>query len=394
MIDDLIIKHLEKYDLDVRKSKDARFTDQKCTPDVICAVCECIIDFVKDDTNKQFTINAIRYSEYSNHLVTDVFNKPEIKKTENEYDKFFSQPIKLLAYSKILTETKGKGNAYIYVVNNFELLNYISLRERNSLNFLTLYLTKVLKDSNIYQHFEQFFKNQDNTSLNTLREKLMEFYHTNTPINNDLEPPRIFNKIINILAYKNRVKGSVKGFLSSTILDLNEIRYNRPNWRDIQKEKNIPRTEFLQLFQSNISNVNHYNYSIDKAKKFVKEIHQFSEIHRFENYPATQAHHIFSQSEFPEIADYPENIIAITPNQHFYRAHPNNKTSVIDTNYQLICLLSKLDTIEMNYRSRRDDYNLEDFTTVLNAGYNCDFFNNRMDYEEIKHQIVNKFYDR
>lgn len=83
MTDDLIIKHLEKYDLDVRKSKDARFTDQKCTPDVICAVCECIIDFVKDDTNKQFTINAIRYSEYSNHLVTDVFNKPEIKKTEN-----------------------------------------------------------------------------------------------------------------------------------------------------------------------------------------------------------------------------------------------------------------------------------------------------------------------
>jgi hypothetical protein len=35
-------------------------------------------------------------------------------------------------------------------------------------------------------------------------------------------------------------------------------------------------------------------------------------------------------SEFPEIADCPENIISLTPNQHFYRAHPENKTQIND----------------------------------------------------------------
>ena len=48
------------------------------------------------------------------------------------------------------------------------------------------------------------------------------------------------------------------------------------------------------------------------------------------NYPASQAHHIFMASKFPKIADCPENIISLTPNQHFYRAHPENKTQILD----------------------------------------------------------------
>ena len=44
-----------QFDFDVRKSKDARFMDQKVTPDVLCAVTECIIEFTKDDLTKSFT---------------------------------------------------------------------------------------------------------------------------------------------------------------------------------------------------------------------------------------------------------------------------------------------------------------------------------------------------
>src|SRR5690606_35726152 len=123
----------------------------------------------------------------------------------------------------------------------------------------------------------------------------------------------------------------------------------------------------------------YYKYNVQKAKKFVRKIHPFSEIHRFEAYPGLQAHHIFMESEFPEIADYPENIICLTPNQHFFRAHPNNKTSVIDKSYQLICLTSKLDSIEINYRSGQTDYSLSDFVEVLNIGFNTDNFKPNMD---------------
>ena len=122
-----------------------------------------------------------------------------------------------------------------------------------------------------------------------------------------------------------------------------------------------------------------YLYTVDD-KKFVRKIQPFSEIHRFEQYPGLQAHHIFMESEFPQIADLPENIIILTPNQHYYRAHPNNKTSVIDEKYQAICLMSKLDSIEINNRSGEGDYSLEDFIDVLNTGFETEHFNTGMDY--------------
>ena len=31
-----IKNYLNQFDLDIRKTRDARFMDQKCTPDVIC----------------------------------------------------------------------------------------------------------------------------------------------------------------------------------------------------------------------------------------------------------------------------------------------------------------------------------------------------------------------
>jgi hypothetical protein len=217
----------------------------------------------------------------------------------------------------------------------------------------------------------------------------MELYHNNTAIKEDLEPPRIYNKIINILAFKRKLRGTVKGNVSANSLTIDEIRYNRVNWRDLNKDKTISRQAYKELFQQNIGEgEGYYKYAVQKAKKFVRQLHPYSEIHRFSEYPGLQAHHIFMESEFPEIADYPENIICITPNQHFYRAHPNNRTAIIDQNYQLICLLSKLDSIEMNNREGNEDYSLSDFVNVLNIGFNTDVFYSQMDYEEIKHQIV------
>lgn len=44
----------------------------------------------------------------------------------------------------------------------------ISFRERNSYNFLCLYIEKVLKDSGIYRMFEYFFRLQDKNSFKEL----------------------------------------------------------------------------------------------------------------------------------------------------------------------------------------------------------------------------------
>jgi hypothetical protein len=385
-----ITEYLNQFDFDVRKIKDARFMDQKCTPDVVCAVCECVVEYTKGNENIRFTKNDIWHSVYANHLVTESFTKPNLSEESaiSEYNKFFSQPLKTLAYAKILDEEK-MGITNYYTVKNIEILQFISLRERNALFFLDYFLSKTMEDSGLIQPFNTFFEQQDNASLNVLRNKLMAFYHNYTGIREDLEPPRIFNKIINILAFKRKLKGTVRGSVSANPLTIDEIRYNRVNWRDLNKDKTISRQAYKELFQQNIGKgEGYYKYAIQKAKKFVRQLHKYSEIHRFPEYPGLQAHHIFMESDFPEIADYPENIICITPNQHYCRAHPNNRTTITDPNYQLICLLSKLDSVEINYRTGNEDYSLHDFVKVLNVGLDTDVFTPQMDYEEIKHQIV------
>lgn len=380
-----IKEYFNETDLDIRKTNNARFFDQKVQPDVLSAVCECILNCI--DKSDSFYVNDIRYCDYSNELVTEIFNKPDIKKADNEYDKFFSQPLKMLAYSGLLNEQKnGRSNEYKIIKKEF--IEYIALRDRNAFYFLAVYLEKVLKDSGLWKSFESFFKIQDNHSLHEIKEQFKVFIQTNTPIKKDYEPPRIFNPLLKILAFKYKKLGTEKGNVAE--VNYNDLLYNQPNWRDIKKDKSITRQEFNKTFEEQIDNKKFYQYQVEKAKKFVKNIHQASEIHRFNSYPATQAHHIFLSSQFPELADIPENIIAITPNQHFYRAHPDNKTSVIDKSYQAICLISKLDSIEIDYRNGNGNYTKENFIDVINIGLEKEL-DYTIDFEELKHNII-KYY--
>jgi hypothetical protein len=244
------------------------------------------------------------------------------------------------------------------------------------------------------EYFEDFFIKQDNNSLNNLRDKLFKFYNDNTRVKKQKEPPRIFNKIINIFAYCRKKKGADMGRLSDGIITLYDIRYNKPNWRD-QKEKTMTRQAFKELVAQEAEDKTSYmHYSIEKAKRFVRTVEaDCSEVHRFSpKYSPTQAHHIFMASDFPELADCPENIICLTPNQHYNLAHPNNKTSIIDLDYQIVCLLCKLDSIEINFRNGKDDYSLSEFVNVLNTGLGTNFFNTQMDYEEVKYGIIKKAY--
>ena len=94
------------------------------------------------------------------------------------------------------------------------------------------------------------------------------------------------------------------------------------------------------------------------------------------------------KSEYPELADMPENIIALTGTEHYSYAHPNRNTQRIDPNYQMICLISKLDSIERNFQEGRDDYSLADFSKVLNEGLGTDKFNAQMGFELIKASLL------
>ena len=382
---------LNSYDYDIRKSHNARWIDQKCTCDVLSIIADCILEYTNYDTQVEFSISNIWDSPYTRENVMAIFSKPDTTSpyANNEYDKFFSQPINLLAYSGILQLSYKKGNTNIFKINNLKLLEFIMIRETNALTFLILYIQKVLQDSGIYNVFETFFNAQNKESFKLLKDTFVDFTIQNTPINGSVECGRIFTKILNPLAFNLRKQGTRKGHLSNTIITFDELKYNRINWRDelSGKDKITTRQEYEQTAFALQANA-HYN--VQKAKRIVRRYNDnfngsCSELkQQSEQVPATQIHHIFPASEFPQISDFIENLIALTPNQHFAMAHPNNQTSYIDKDFQHICLLAKTTTIMQDLQGI---YSFENYKFVLNTGLYTNEFNFVFDFTTLVNKI-------
>lgn len=404
---DIYMDFLNKYDYDVRKTKDARWIDQKCTCDVLWIIADCILEYIDNNPNCEFTVSDIWHSNYARENVIQFFSKPDPKsEATNEYDKYFGQPIKLFSYSKLLN-TRKKGNTNYYSINNREILEKIALRPTNALEFLCKYIIKVLEDSELLDIFNNFFEVQTKEVYKNVRDKFIEFTINNTNINGETECGRIFTKVINPLAFKFKKLGTVKGKISKHIITLNDIQYNRLNWRDnlSGKEKNITRADHESKLEANsLKEVAITNYMIMKAKKAVRKFNNLfyegkSEVKQInETVNTTQAHHIFSQSDYPNIADYIENLIMLTPNQHFSMAHPDNNTQYIDRDFQYICLISKFSKIYENLilnqdKSENQFYNFEDYKFVLNTGLNTEEFSkiSLQNFANIL-DVIDKFY--
>jgi len=379
-IQQVISNHLNKYDLDVRKSNDARYMDQKCTPDVVCFIADCILNTI--GTGSHFVVKDIWDSFYFKKNTRAIFNKPWVddERARSEYDKFIQQPLRMLAYAHVLEMgTRGRENEYW--VNNIEILEYIAQRERSTFVFMLLYLEKVLSDSNILSKFNDFLSNPSDTSYETLKENFIRFTIGNTKINGEVEVRRIFPKILNILAVQYCTPGSEKGKISKGTFTFSDLMYNRVNWRDIYKEKTESRQEAIQtaLSQEQQQQQEEYSaYLVQKAINLVKKIHSSSEVKdQWGNGAATQVHHIFPKGKFPIIAHYPENLILLTATQHFTKAHPHNNTQEVDIDYQETCLLAKADSIDKSLRIFGERYYRKaSFVYVVNTGlsqqYNSD----------------------
>lgn len=397
----MIKEYLSKFNLDVRKTGDARFMDQKCTPDVVSTIADCVINFVGNEKNKQFTVSDIWESQYFIKNVKAIFNKPLATNptTNSEYDKFIQQPLRMLAYANILNIVKI-GTTNHYLIANYDILEYISLKDRNAYLFLYDYLEKVLTDSGIFKYFEDYKKLYENDKLDSkgfdeLKTRFQKFIIGNTKINGIVEVNRIYPKILNIYATQNNLPGTIKGFLSKHEFYYTDLMYNRKNWRDINKNKNISRQESEIEYDTLISETeNPYNnYLIQKAMTAIRKLYTESEIKdQWGNGDATQIHHIFPKHKFPQLAHYLENLIKLTATQHYTKAHPNNKTKDISVDYQLVCLLAKSDNIEKSLKKNEMYYRKESFIYCINTGLATELKFD-MNFRQIKTELVNIYND-
>lgn len=387
-------------DLDIRKAEDKRFMDQKITPDVLSFIADCILQYPDAERGIKFKEKDIRLSSYLVDQVQRYFGKPDPNQvgTEQEYDKFVGQPLKTLSYAGVLNAERI-SKTIVYSIKDLDILKEIALNDKNAFLFLYEYLKKFLEDSSMYFYIERFV-NQCNSNTITkedfqlVREKFIKFFHGQTNIKGAYEPPRIFNKIINIFSAHHFIPGPRRGFLSKSPIYYRDLMYNKKNWRDLKKPKNITRKNYEDSFYERDRlkyDENSRKYLSQKAKRFVREFHVDSEVNdQFSKGEATQIHHIFTEHEFPEISHYTENLIKLTPQQHNTCAHPNNKTTVIDLSYQRVCLLAKLNSIKASDSKKNNIYSKEKFIEVLRIGLKIDL-DRACSYEEIKNRIIDHY---
>ncbi len=382
---DRVKQFIEKQNYDVRVSQDARWIDQKCTPDVVCIIADAIYNHVEKDLDKKFTVRDIWDSEYTQENVSLVFSKPDVSsdKAQNEYDKFFSQPILLLAYSNILHKEVKNGRNY-FTVNKecTDILFHISIKEKFCLDFLNIYIEKVLIDSGLMVYFDEFFSNNTPRNFDKLKQKFIDFTIINTSVKKELEPKRIFTKIINPLAFLRKSHGAKKGRMSPHAITFDMLMYNQNNFRDVyvDKPKNMTRKEYAEQNPGIVTcNNNLFEYQSTKAKRQVKQFNLMFNNGLSEvvdgvelGEKATHAHHVFPEWEFPEISGHLENIINLTPTQHLNHAHPENNTKLISLEYQHICLLAKVKTIKSSLINGFKVYDFDLLVYVLNIGHDTD----------------------
>lgn len=399
---DKIEDFLNKKNYDIRKKHNARWIDQKCAIDVVSFLAECILEF-DQEKNKLFTRTDIWHSQYAIDCVKFDFKKPDADiMGENEYDKLFGNSIAMFHYAGILKGRRSptrKGKPYVYRVNDYEMLKYISRSPQSALTFLSIYIEKVLTDSGIISVFDAFFEEQTNSALQKCRKEFGRFLNKYTAIKKQTEPNKIFIKVINPLAFMRNKCGYVGGTISKGPITLSDIGYLRPNWYDefLGKPKNITRSEHKDnLPDEGLSRELEHrsNRAKNKVRNYNRDYNNsHSELHdEYYTEGSVEIHHIFPKHDYDLLVDRYENLIALTIEQHRDHAHPHANMKEIVRSYQLKCILQKIDTIVTDELEHGGSfYDIEEIKRVLAVGFSDEGFLLASGPEDLRAMVKKKY---
>ena len=399
-----IENHLKQFNFDIRKTEISRYIDQKTKIDVVSFLAECVLEFVKNDENKEFTVRDILEMKYFIEHVSNWFNKPSPNNStaKNEYNKFVGQSLSTLYYSGLLYGKKQKS--WKYRCRNKELLIFVSQNMRKAQTFLSLYCTKILEDSGLGDHLEKFLTQQNKHTLDFLKDEFYELMIKYTPIGSkcatgvnpgQVECMRIFNPSLNIICASQKKCGTTRGTLSDHVIRADELAYNRINFRDLGRPKELTRQE--AAISEVIVGVNYYDREESQAKNTMKSIYKNKPMFLDEYYecPQPEIHHIIPKSHQPKFAGYIENLINLCPTQHYNQAHMVNKkmlTGKINNEYQRKLLIAKSFYIERSLSCGHNHYSKQDFVDLLNDGIKLQI--SEIDnFSNIRNAIAKEYFD-
>lgn len=378
-------------DFDIRHNHDARYVDQKCTPDIVCFIADCICN--TKCANKMFSINDLWDESYFVQNCKVIFGKPSPSNpnARNEYNKVLSQPLKLLAYSHIL-DCSVDGNVLLFKVRDEDLLEYISIKERNAFNFMYAFFAAVINASGLQRLFVEYMDSYETDPVlakKTIYMKYHRFISANTPSQSKIDCDRMFHKVFNLFAYLNMVPGS-----RGKVPEWFDLMYNKVNWRDKDKKKNLTRDESKRTEVKECNELFYIDYQVNKAIRLIKKMHGTeSEIHdELSSGNATEVHHIFPKAKYPQLASYLENLILLTSSQHRQKAHKNSDFKTADSDYQQVCLLAKSRTVE-KYIEKHGEirYTKKAFAYVVNEGLEANVIDAETSFKDIRKAIIAEY---
>lgn len=373
----------------------ARWYDQKVTYENLAAVASAVNALANLRSITEFSRFDLESVASLNQTVVKEYGKPALssKNAKNEYDKFISQNLNVLAFAGVLSSSSGRTRKYY--INQAETLADLAGNETECRKFLIEYLHWVLKNFGWWREFEKYTLSEcSNDDLVALKSSFTTLLINTMGLGSrgasdpGIEAGRIFQKVLNLLAFQYDVPGVARGRVMAAPPSKFDLTYNRPNWRDqaTSKPKNLTRKEYDQQREAAIGMQDSSNIKTAAMRK-VRTYHKnVSEVLDSTGVKATHVHHIFPQSQFKELADVLENLIALTPGQHLGEAHPHGNTHKIDIVFQRTCLFRKLESIRASVDEGDGMYSYKKFAWVLHKGLGIQ--TPEPNYDAIKSAII------
>lgn len=380
-----ISTYLKKKIYNINTLKSIECINVICEPDLIALVSDCI---VKHSEGKQrqtsFSVQNIIDSKYSTDNVLGAFKKPDLTpvKQKAEYVKAYKAPMEFLAYIGVLTKVKEET----YKVSDKEMLELFSIKVRNCFRMINVHTYKIIKDSGINKPFDLYFINPNEQNYNKMKTAFADCLKKAVKITLPNDVNKLFQKVLNVLAFPKKAYGTIKGKMMKSPVTYDMLMYHH-NYYDGSGSK----TEQVEIYRK---------YATRRAKNFILRCNELYRDGKTEVYQkgqikekGTAAHHIFPEGKFPQLAEYYENQIILTNDQHLRLAHPDGDTQVTDSKYQRVCLFAKIDTIKESIEKNEGLYLFSNLIKVLSIGLNTDSFKDvkQLDFDEVKFRVA-KFY--
>ena len=360
-----IIEYLDSQTFNGYYGKnDSQSIDQKCTFDILNLNSKCLVNFYEQG-KKEVCINDFILSEYSKFIYQNKtsHNGKAILRNETykEYDKIFGNTLEMLAYANIIEKIKKKKVRY-FKITNINLIKKLANSEDACIAFICHYVWLLVK--NDLQIVDLLFKMANDPYNKNLKNKfkLSTINWIKNNSNRDKDSSQISQKINNPLFYLFELKKYHSNKKTKIFNQgLNDLSYFRIHVRDKNKKSGLTRKENKNLI-INENECNEESYS--KIKKVIleanifyceelgislKNVSEYSK--KNECNDSLHVHHIWPQSFWdPEKKDQwihknmYENLIVLSPNEHYGIAHEKNTKYLNQENLNdiLICQYEKI----------------------------------------------------